>query len=389
MGQRPGQVQEGRAVAQRAGLALHQLDVVLPVVGGVAAVEQPSVAGHDRIPADHVHPHRVQPRAHRLARPFARHRIAVAPHHHQASAGDPGQTLDIAVKRRGHAHEVLALEHEHLGNAGVRVLWMRRVSPECSAALSQPGVELGKAGKLPLARFEPDASTAVLHVLLHHALLPARGHVAEVRLEQIVTAHCGKAGVDHPPFALGDLVHGGLHVVVDPPAGHAAQGSKGTGVGIEQHFMALAGVGHQPEGPAGTQLQVRHLGPVVHPADHDAFFAPVELERLAVLEAQRHERARSRLARVGSPEPDEVGQRGVAAPIALRLQLHQQCLGRTPMFAGSVGIGLERRHQRGLERTELARLALPPVLGLHSRARLEPLLDRVPRQARAPGYLAV
>ena len=35
MGQRLGQVHEGRAIAQGAGLALHQLDVVLPVVGGV------------------------------------------------------------------------------------------------------------------------------------------------------------------------------------------------------------------------------------------------------------------------------------------------------------------------------------------------------------------
>ena len=75
--------------------------------------------------------------------------------------------------------------------------------------------------------------------------------------------------------------------------------------------------------------------------------------------------ARSRFARVGPPESDEVGQRGVAAPVALRLQLHQQCLGRAPVLAGSVGIGLERRHQRSLERRELARLALLPVLGLH------------------------
>jgi hypothetical protein len=28
-------------------------------------------------------------------------------------------------------------------------------------------------------------------------------------------------------------------------------------VGVEQHLVALAGVGHQPEGPAGAQLQVR------------------------------------------------------------------------------------------------------------------------------------
>ena len=95
---------------------------------------------------------------------------------------------------------------------------------------------------------------------------------------------------------------------------------------------------------------------------------------------------RLRRTRIDLPAPDEIRQRGVPAPVTLRLQLHQQRLGRAPMLAGSVGIGLERCHQRGLERRELARLDLSPVLRLHSRARLDPLLDRVPRQARAPGY---
>ena len=59
-------------------------------------------------------------------------------------------------------------------------------------------------------------------------------------------------------------------------------------MGVKQHFVALAGVCHQPESPAGTQLQVGYLGLVVHPAHDDAFFTPIELEGLTQLEAQRH-----------------------------------------------------------------------------------------------------
>ncbi len=62
---------------------------------------------------------------------------------------------------------------------------------------------------------QPDAPPAVLHVLLNDALFPARGDVAEVRVEQVVGAHHRKAGIHRAAFALVGLVDGRLHVVVD------------------------------------------------------------------------------------------------------------------------------------------------------------------------------
>ena len=59
-------------------------------------------------------------------------------------------------------------------------------------------------------------------------------------------------------------------------------------MGVKQHFVPLTGVCHQPESTAGTQLQVGHLGLVVHAAHDDAFFTPIKLEGLTQLEAQRH-----------------------------------------------------------------------------------------------------
>jgi hypothetical protein len=60
-----GQVGKGRAVAQRARLALDQRHVVLPVVAGLVALAQALVRGH-RIAGHHHDLRRVQPRADHL-----------------------------------------------------------------------------------------------------------------------------------------------------------------------------------------------------------------------------------------------------------------------------------------------------------------------------------
>lgn len=43
------------------------------------------------------------------------------------------------------------------------------------------------------------------------------------------------------PFAVLDLVHGCVHVVIDAARCNPAQGSEGAGMGVEQHFVAPAG----------------------------------------------------------------------------------------------------------------------------------------------------
>ena len=76
-------------------------------------------------------------------------------------------------------------------------------------------------------------------------------------------------------FTLIDLVDDRLHVVLDPPARHAAQSAERTCMGIEQHLVTLARIRHEPERPTGTQLQMRHLHAQINAADQQTFLAPV------------------------------------------------------------------------------------------------------------------
>ena len=202
---------------------------------------------------------------------------------------------------------------EHFGHAELRVLGVPDLLPQRPATRSEPGIEFDERAKALLARVDPDAAAAVLHVLLDHPLLPARGDVTEVGIEQVVRAHHREAGVDDPAFALLDLVDRRLHVVVDAAPGNAAQRREAARVGIEQHLVALAGIRHQPERAARAQLHVRHLRPVVDAAHHQPFLAPVKLERLAEFERQRDEGGRRpRLARTLAPGTNEVGHPGIA-----------------------------------------------------------------------------
>ena len=200
-------------------------------------------------------------------------------------------------------------------------------------------------------------------------------------------AHHGEAGVDDPPLALADLVHRSLHVVVDAAPGNPAQSDERAGVGIEQHFVTLAGIGNQPEGPAGAQLQVGHLQAPVDAADHQPLFAPVKLERLAHLEAERNEGTRH-LAIAFAPPANEGGDLAVATGIAVRPDLRVQGLGGAPILFGAVGVRFERLFQRRFKHRQLARRLVPTVL---RRRRFLPCPDpptyRVARQPRPLGDL--
>jgi hypothetical protein len=176
--------------------------------------------------------------------------------------------------------------------------------------------------------------------------------------------------------------------VVDAPARHAAQGREAARVGVEQHLVALAGVGHQPEGPAGAQFHVRHLQPLVDAADDQWLFAPVELEGLAEFEAQRHVGvARRRTALGRAPGADVVRQPAVAAGVARGLQLLQQGLGAAPLLLGPPRIGSQRLLQLLDVGRQFGRHRRTAVLGLLGLAQPQVLANRVPRKARRLGNL--
>jgi len=63
--------------------------------------------------------------------------------------------------------------------------------------------------------FIPDAAAHILDILLNNTFLPARSHIAEIRIEQVMCRHGKETRIDHTPVAFGHLVHGGLHVVVN------------------------------------------------------------------------------------------------------------------------------------------------------------------------------
>jgi hypothetical protein len=76
--------------------------------------------------------------------------------------------------------------------------------------------------------------------------------------------------------------------------------------------MALARIGHQPEGATGEQRHVRHLHTPVDASDDQAFLALVNLKPLGLLDAVRHADARSP-AVAAVPFAVETGDAAVAS----------------------------------------------------------------------------
>ena len=200
-------------------------------------------------------------------------------------------------------------------------------------------------------------------------------------------AHGVKARIDDATFAFLDLVHRRLHVVKDAAPGDSAQRCKRAGVRVKQHFMALAWVAHQPEGPAGAQLEVRYLHLVVNAAHHHALFAPVKLERLAQFKAQRH-KCFERLALLAAPLAYEGSELAIATGVAPCLNLNQQGFGGTPVLLDAVRVGFECLLDFSLVGRQLGWHVLAHVLQyVLCLGRSNPLADRVSRQARVLGNL--
>ena len=154
-------------------------------------------------------------------------------------------------------------------------------------------------------------------------------------------------------------------------------------MGIEQHFVALARVSHQPERATGAQLQVRHLDAPVDAADDQALFAPVKLKRFAQVEFQRHKGMRV-LAFTPPPVADEIGDAAVTARISVCPDLNKQRLCRAPVLLDSVRIGIEGQDQSVVELGQLAGGLTSDVRrGRGVPGHSEPLAQRVARQARA------
>src|SRR3989338_867169 len=279
-----------------------------------------------------------------------------------------------------------ALLLQHFCQTELFVLGMAQFAPQRPATFAQPRIEFGERAKSLTLRIQPDAPTAILDVLLYHPLFPTGGYVAEVGVKQVVGAHHGKTRIDDSTLALVDPVDGCLHVVVNAAPGNAAQCGKGARVGVEQHFVAVARVGYQPERTAGAQLEVRYLQASVDAANDQALFAPVELERLAQLELQRHKGTWS-LACTPSPVADESSELAVATLIAFRFDLRKHILGSAPVLLGTVGVGLEGLLKHLVKCGKFAGFRFPAVRWYRrTHGASKPYAYRVARQTRALCY---
>ena len=75
--------------------------------------------------------------------------------------------------------------------------------------------------ELAVLNIGTDAPPAVPYVLFDNAFFPARGHVAKIRIGQVVRTHHSKPSIDRAAFAFVDLDDSRFHVLVDAATRHA------------------------------------------------------------------------------------------------------------------------------------------------------------------------
>ena len=109
------------------------------------------------------------------------------------------------------------------------------------------------------------------------------------------------------------LLKGGRGVVVDAAPGNAAQGRKGSGVGIKQHFVALRGIGRNHEGSIGAEFEVGRQDLAQEATDQEMLFTPVELEGFAQFEFERNIGVDRHGSAFDSPMPDKFSNAAVVA----------------------------------------------------------------------------
>ena len=387
--QRLGHGLERRAITQRPRLALDQGNVVGPVVDRLVTIEAALQRHAMALGAHHQQPVVVRPQAHHRMHPFARYAVAVALEVDQRGGRHPHRVLHIAIEGTRVRRQAQPLVLPHLGHRELVPLGVAQLAPGVHARLLQPGVELAQAGPASLAGFTPDATPAVLHVLLHDALLPARCAVAELGIKEVVTGHRLEAGVDAALLARADLVHCRLHVVVDTPLGHPAQHRKGPGMGLKQHLVRLAVERRQHKRPAGRQLGVRHLQAPAQSANERVLGAPVKLERLAQFKGQGHKACPSGTVVLRhAPLLGKAVHRSTAAAVAHGAQGLKHRLDATALSLVAVLVGLEPAGQGVLIRRQYA-LRLHPhgVLRLPHFGLRQPLAGRVARDPQPPAGL--
>jgi len=130
-------------------------------------------------------------------------------------------------------------------------------------------------------------------------------------------------------LAAANTIHRGAHVVINPTPWNAAKCPKRVVMSVKQHLVRLQKIGANKKRPAIRQLRMSDLqfDPLV--ADDRPIFTPVELERFAWLERQRHkDAAATRLLfslSIRFPVADKGGHAAIRAVEAKSRQISMQC----------------------------------------------------------------
>ena len=203
--------------------------------------------------------------------------------------------------------------------------------------------------------------------------------------------HGEEPDVDLAFLAATDAIDRGAHVVIDAAPRHAAENAKPMPVSIEQHLVGLEQIGAEQEGTAMRQLDMGDLQLGALSAEDRIILAPVELERLACAKGQGDEGAAPRrlllpLA-IGAPGSGKGGDPIVGPREAESDQIGMELLQRPALLARFACFRLQSGAQLLGEGIELAWPCGRRELRLH-RARIQILLDGVPRQAGPPRDLA-
>ena len=355
-----------RAVAQGPGFALDQVDVMAEIVEGLIALEAAGVPGNLLPIGYELQGIRVDAQADDAVGVVSGHAVAVALEMDERGAGNPDRFFDITIEGPWIGHHLELFIFEQLANGEGRPFGVRGMGPGFPALHGQPIVEAVEVGPALLSRSLPDLPASVLDVLFNNAFLPASGPVAELGIEQVVAAHGVEAGVDGALLAMADLVDGGLHVVVDAAPGDAAKGGKGPAMGVEEHFMALAGIGDHPEGATGAEFDVGDFEAAAQAANEGVFAAPVELEGFAQGEGERDVGAAlGALVGFGFPAPDEGGDSGIAAGVTVLAQGFIEHPAGAAFALGTMAVGVEPLPQLVRPRIKVALVAALGVFGLN------------------------
>ncbi|MNY02987.1 hypothetical protein D3C86_1355820 [compost metagenome] len=291
-----GKIDERRTIAKSARFALHDREIVPPIVNRLPrSVMRPAddakMLAYDQTLRCNNDTVWINSNADGSVGKGCRNAVAIAIEVNQAGWGHPFAMLDKTIEDTRRWHQSFCFLGQEVSDSATH-LSMRGLLPNLLASKLQPVVQGFQRWKAWCRLKEPMAR--ILNILLDLAFLPTRRRIAELRLIEVVAGHCHKADVDVALLAASNLIDCRAHVVVDAAPRHPAEDTERVVMGIEQHLVRLQKIRPDDERPGIAKLCMGHLQFGALIADDCPVFRPVELEGLTRIKGQRNERPTSR-----------------------------------------------------------------------------------------------